>query len=160
MEINTRIYTTLSISDLKNLKGLALKEHEDFFIRNLHLKERYYNNLIGICLYQGAASHYIDPSIGIKDFDIWHFYLKEGNFKFPERGSHKHIKCGYIGIDIDYLKRGILKYLVERNRGNPKKIIIEYMLEKNTKTKRLLLKKAIIGLYPSKIFNKILWIGE
>jgi hypothetical protein len=33
-------------------------------------------------------------------------------------------------------------------------------LERNTYTKKLLLKKAIIGLYPNKILGKVIWNGE
>ena len=73
MKINNRSYFSLTINDLKKLKKLALKEHEEFFKRNPHLKSAYYNSLIGICLCQGAASHYLNPSVGIKDFDIWFF---------------------------------------------------------------------------------------
>jgi hypothetical protein len=58
--------------DLFHLKELALMEHKNFFIRNPHLKKSYSKELIGICLCQGAASHYLNPEIGIKDFGSWH----------------------------------------------------------------------------------------
>lgn len=33
---------------------------------------------------------------------------------------------------------------------------MKYLLERNNKTKKLL-EKAIIGLFPKKIFDKVLW---
>ncbi len=154
-----RLYENLNIKDLKKLKELALEEHENFFKRNPHLKEAYYDSLIGICLCQGAASHYLNPNVGIKDFDIWHFYKENNNIPFPYRG-HKRIKDGYKGKPLDFLKRVIPNDIYNSNIGSPEQIIMNYLLEKNTKTKTLLLKKAIIGLYPDEIFNKILLRGE
>jgi len=159
MASEERLYDSLSINDLKKLRELALEEHKSFFKRNPHLHKAFYNSLIGICLCQGAASHYLDPTVGIKDFDIWHFYLESKKSRFPYR-AHKKIKNGYKGKSIDFLKRVIPKRIYDLSPKSPEKIIMNYLLEKNTKTKKLLLKKAIIGLYPDEIFSKVLWKGE
>lgn len=152
-----RLYITLTKRDFKQLRELSLKEHKDFFKRNPHLKSIYYNSLIGICLCQGAASHVLNHEVGIKDFDIWHFY-KDKSVKFPYR-AHKRIEGGYKGKPVDFLKRAIPRHICNSYSNNPGKAIIEYLCEKNTKTKNLLLEKAIIGLFPNKIFGKILWRG-
>lgn len=157
--ISNRVYKPLTKSDLQKLKELALLEHEEFFKRNPHLKGIYYDSLIGICLCQGAASHYLNPKIGIKDFDIWHFYEEAENIVFPYR-AHKRIIKGCRGIPIDFLKRAIPKSTCNSYPGNPEQIIMKYLRERNTKSKRLLLKKAIIGLYPESIFGKVIWRGE
>jgi len=154
-----RLYDPLTINDLKKLKDLGFKEHEEFFKRNPHLKEAYYNSLIGIVLCQGAASHYINPNVGIKDFDIWHFYVEDENINFPYR-AHKIIENGHKGMPIDFLKRAIPKRIYQLYPNDPIKIIMEYLFERNTKTKNFLLKKAIIGLFPDNIFGKVLWEGE
>ena len=154
-----RMYTKLHLIDLKALQRLALEESEDFFKRNQHLKEAYYASLVGIALCQGAASHYIDPSFGIKDFDIWHFYKEDRNIGFPYR-AHKTMENGYKGRSVDFLKRAISTELVNSCSHNPEKCIMEYLFEKNTNTKNLLLKKAIVGLFPEEIFGKVMWEGE
>ncbi|MBA7652396.1 hypothetical protein ES703_60230 [subsurface metagenome] len=159
MKINNRSYFSLTINDLKKLKKLALKEHEEFFKRNPHLKSAYYNSLIGICLCQGAASHYLNPSVGIKDFDIWFFYVKDDSIYFQCR-KPKRNKNAYKEKPIDFLKRIIPKYICNFNPNDPEKTIMEYLKVKNTKTKIELLKKAIIGLYPDKIFGKEFWKGN
>ena len=154
-----RLFDRLTDYDLEKLKELALDEHENFFRRNPHLKVAYYYSLVGICLCQGAASHYLDPNVGIKDFDIWHFYVEHGSVKFPYR-AHKRIEDGYKGKPIDFLKRAIPKDIHDSYFNDPEQAIMEYLFERNTKTKKLLLKKAIIGLFPNKIFGKVLWKGE
>ena len=153
------MYDRLTEHNLEQLKELALKEHKEFFERNPHLKNIYCNSLIGICLCQGAASHYLNPNVGIKDFDIWHFYVENTSTNFPYR-AHKRIETGYKGKPIDFLKRAISKEIYDSFSNEPKQVIIEYLLERNTNTKKLLLKKAIIGLYPNEIFGKVLWKGK
>ncbi|EDP76478.1 hypothetical protein [Hydrogenivirga sp. 128-5-R1-1] len=154
-----RLYEPLKINDLKKLKYLGFREHEEFFKRNPHLKEAYYNSLIGIVLCQGAASHYLNPKVGIKDFDIWHFYVEDENINFPYR-AHRRIENGYKGRPIDFLKRTIPKSVYQLYSNDPGEVIIRYLLERNTKTKNLLLKKAVIGLFPDNIFGKVLWKGD
>lgn len=159
MKNHNRSYFSLNINDLKKLKKLALKENEDFFKRNPRLKSAYYNSLIGICLCQCAASHYLNPSVGIKDFDIWFFYVKDDSIYFQCR-KHKRVKNAYKEKPIDFLRRVIPKYICNFTPNYPEKTIMEYLKVKNTKTKRELLKEAIIGLYPDNIFVKELWRGD
>lgn len=154
-----RIYDPLTKKDLEELKNIALREHEDFFKRNPHLKSPFHDSLIGVCLCQGAASHYLNPKVGIKDFDIWHFYLKNESTPFPYR-AHKRIENGYKGRPIDFLKRAIPRPISDSYFNEADQIILDYLLERNTPTKKLLLKKAIIGLFPNKILGKVIWNGE
>lgn len=154
-----RSYESITKNDLKNLRDLALKEHEDYFERNPHLRDAYHNSLIGICLCQGAASHCLDTSVGIKDFDIWHFYIEDKSVTFPHRG-HKKILSGYNDKPIDFLKRVIPRDIHESFSDDPGQIIREYLLQRNTATKKELLKKAVIGLFPDRIFGTVLWKGD
>jgi len=154
-----RLYVPLAMDDLKQLRGLALKEHKQFFRRNPHLKRAYCNSLIAICLCQGAASHYLNSRVGIKDFDIWHFYVENESINFPYR-AWKRIENGYKEKPIDFLKRAIPRSLFGAYPNSPERVILEYMFTRNTLTKTLLLKKAVIGLFPNEIFGKVLWKGE
>lgn len=148
----------LTRSDLEQLKALALREHENFFERNPHLKNAYHHSLIGIFLCQGAACHYLDQKTGVKDYDIWHFYIKNSKVNFPYR-RHKIVERGYKGKTIDFLKRAIPKDLYDSCEGKAEQTVMMYLHEKNTDTKRHLLKKAIIGLYPDSLFFRVLWKG-
>ncbi len=155
----TRSYESLDKKDLEKLKDLAIDEHKRFFEKNPHLRPQFEKTLVGICLCQGAASHYLDPSVGIKDFDIWHFYIEHRSRQFPYR-AHRRIPAGHNGKPIDFLKRAIPKRLCNSSADDPGQTIMEYLLERNTYTKKKLLKKAVIGLFPDGILGKVLWTGE
>jgi len=141
--------------DLKNLRWIGIKEHENFFKRNIHLKNDYYNNLISICLTTNGALQYLNQDNGTNDFDIWHFYLECDKF-FPYR-AYKRISNGYIGKRIDFLKRAIPRHIYLRSMNEPEKVIINYLLYGNNKFKSELLASPIIGLYPDSIFGKVIW---
>ncbi|HML04027.1 MAG TPA: hypothetical protein VK487_11740 [Candidatus Bathyarchaeia archaeon] len=159
MENEERSMDPLTINDLKQLRELALREHESFFERNPHLKHAYHGSLIGMFLCQGAASHYLNPTVGLRDFDIWHFYVGSSEISFPYR-AHRKVEDGYKGRSIDFLKRSISKDVFASCSGRPDRTLMKYLLERNTKTKRELLKKAIIGLYPNVLFARVLWKGK
>lgn len=133
-------------------------EHNDFLERKPHLRA-YKNSLVGIVLCQGAALHYIDGKNGIKDFDIWFFYQKDEKVNLSIRRPATD-KNGYNGIRIDFMKRAIPASTCKRFSNQPDQCILNYLLEHNTLTKRLLLEKPGIGLYPKKIFAKIIWIKK
>ena len=154
-----RTYEKITINDLRDLQRIALEENENFFKRNPKYREPYHDALIGICLCQGAASHYLNPTVGIKDYDIWFFYLEKGNPRVPYR-ARKKLENGYKGKRIDFLRRGIPKYILDKFPNDPGETILNYLLEKNTKAKRMLLKKAVIGLFPDEILGKVIWKGE
>lgn len=159
MAKSKRLMIALTRNDLEHLKELSLKEHDAFFERNSHLRTAYYGSLIGICLCQGAASHYLDPKVGVADWDIWHFYIEDRKTNFPYR-AHKRIDNGYRGKSVDFLKRAISKEIYDSCSSRPERTIMKYLLERNTKTKRKLLEKAIIGLYPNALLGRVLWKGE
>lgn len=133
----------------------AEREHNDFFERKPHLRA-YKNSLVGVVLCQGAALHYIDGKNGIKDFDIWFFYKKDKKTNFSIRRP-KTDKKGYKSIKIDFMKRTIPESTCTRFPNQPDQCILNHLLERNTLTKRLLLKKAGIGLCPKPIFARIIW---
>lgn len=159
MVFSERSYWVLTEADLTQLRQLAHEEHEEFFRRNPRLGAFFRKSLIGICLCQGAASHYLHPAIGIKDFDIWHFYRENKDSSFPYR-AHKSIEGGYRGKRIDFLKRAIPESTCEQYPGQPGRTILSYLHQRDTRTKAELLKKAIIGLWPSSILGETLWKGQ
>ncbi len=151
-----RLYRLLAKEDLDFLLVMGLQEHERFFHRNPRLRDAYHDNLIAICLCQGAALHYLDPRVGVKDFDVWHFYAENERVPFPYR-AHCRVEDGYLGKPVDFLKRAIPWRIVDLNRGNPNEIVRTYLLERNSGTKRRLLQKAVLGLFPERIFGAVLW---
>jgi len=153
-----RTYAKLTRRDLRKLREIAIEEHDAFLGRNPHINKAYRNSLVAICPCQGAASHYINPKVGVKDFDIWHFYFDSSKVPFPYR-AHKRIEKGYKGKPVDFLKRAISRSL--RSSTQRSDILIKsYLLQRNSSTKVKLSKKAVIGLFPNQIFGKVIWRGE
>lgn len=85
MQIEERSYKTITVEDLKKLKDLALRERIEFFDRKPCYRKAYWDSLIAIALCQGAALHFIDSRTGVKDFDIWYFYIKNYEVTYPYR---------------------------------------------------------------------------
>lgn len=142
--------------DLGRLRDLAVEEHASFFKRNPHLRAEYRGALVAICLCQGAALHYLNPRSRLEDFDIWHFYWESQRQPFPYRA---HARGKYQGKRVDFLKRAIPGEL-RRVPPDPGQAILEYLKRQDTTTKRKLVEKAVIGLFPHTLFGKVLWTGE
>jgi hypothetical protein len=152
----SRSYEPLTTVDLANLRRLGIEEGKAFLRRNPHLRTAYGSALIAICLCQGAASHFLNPSVGVKDYDVWHFYAQNRRVPFPYRAHHRSY-CG--GRRVDFLKRCIPKRIINTSTsaGNS---VLSYLMMRDTVTKKRLLVKAVIGLHPKSILGKVLWRGE
>ena len=171
MQIEERSYRKITVEDLKKLKDLALRERIEFFDRKPCYRRAYLDSLIAIALCQGAASHFIDSKTGVKDFDIWYFYIKNHEVTYPYRalksvdskldefGVHPDdVEKGYRGRRVHLMGRTIDVDIVKRNSGDPKKCIIEYLEGGRTETARELAKKAVIGLWPDAILGEVIWL--
>lgn len=83
-------------------------------------------------------------------------YRRRGVVDFGESkfGVHPEMKRkGYSGRAVDVLMRSDAFF----NGKSPETEIVKYLLYKNSATSNLLAKKAVIGLYPERLFAKILW---
>jgi hypothetical protein len=154
----------ITMYDLCRLLELARTDINKFFDENLIYKKPYKGQEKLVALCQGAALHYIDKKNGVKDFDVWFFYPQKGDVILPYRrtkcvdfgkskfGKHPNYSKRE-GRGVDVLMRST-KYF---NRGSPEGCITDYLSNCKTKTARLLAQKAVIGLYPEKVFGKVLW---
>lgn len=153
-----RIYEILNITDLRELRDLAVEERALFFERNPHLI-KYREKLIAVCLCQGAALHYVNQKNGVKDFDIWYFYKDLAALRYPYRAlRHTFINLPKFGTKpVDLLGRTIDSSIVKVALGEPSVCIQEYLQARRTTTARKLSEKAVIGLYPDHILGKTIW---
>ena len=154
----------ITMQDLKKLLLLEKTNMDSFFKRNpLYCEYNGKEVLVALC--QGSALHYIDMKNGVKDFDVWFFYpMKSRNLPYRRRGVvdfgeskfgvHPEMKRkGYSGRTVDVLMRSDAFFTGKA----PETEIIKYLLYKNSVTSKLLAKKAVIGLYPERLFGKRLW---
>ena len=159
-----RLYLDITIEDLTHLRDLGLIEHEDFFARNDrrgkgYLRRAYYDELIAICLCQNAATQCIDPNHGFGDFDVWLFYQDSPDISFPYRAYPKTGKPQFKGTYVDFLKRSIPAKFTVRS-DNVSGAVVSYLTEQRTKTQKMLLCNAIVGLHPEEIFGMVVWGGK
>jgi len=58
------------------LAVLAAEAEAELFQRNPRGSGRYAGRLLGRTLCRGAALHYVNGKNGVKDFDVWSFYVQ------------------------------------------------------------------------------------
>jgi hypothetical protein len=80
-----RSLACIDMHDLVRLDGLAAEAEAGLFARRPQRAGRYAGRLICRALCQGAALHYLDGRTGVKDFDVWSFYVAHGDGPFPYR---------------------------------------------------------------------------
>ena len=168
-----RSYEPITLDDLRHLGRLALSTMENFIIRN-----RKYSNLkdklIAIALCQGAALHYLNKTNGVKDFDVWFFFVHDGELEFPPRwifqtdskltkfGRHPDDNPNFVGRRVDFLGRTICKHCKHydgctKQQIDPSKCLQGYLCKQATSSAKHLAEKAVVGIYPDKILGKIIW---
>lgn len=163
-----RSYKPITKLDLGRLRDLALEEVDRFFTRRNDLR-RFRHKLIAITLCQGAAVHCVDSETGVNDFDIFFFFGEYDRHlvnRMPTKIDSKLHKFGVHPEDavrgfqarhIDFLRRAIDANLVQAVSGDPAKAIVEYLKQARTKTAQELAKRAVVGLWPDRLFGKVLW---
>lgn len=159
-----RSYETLTKADLERLLRLSRADIDAFFERYPRYGDVYRGRECLIALCQGAALHYIDGKNGIKDFDVWFFYpagepvlpyRRRGVVDFgPSKfGRHPDDPADFQGRRIDVLMRSEPAF----DRADPKDGLDAYLTSERTTTAGLLSKKAVVGLYPDRLFGQTLW---
>jgi len=110
--------------------------------------------------------HYLDGKNGVKDFDIWTFYIEHPKAPYPYRrhgcadfgkskfGRHP-AETGYIGRRVDFLGRSILCSL----HADPITTVQDYLSAARSQSAKLLAEKAVIGLEPEQLFGQVIWPG-
>jgi hypothetical protein len=112
--------------------------------------------LICVALCQGAASHLIDGTNGVKDFDVWTFFAaRAGEPPFPWRRRRACVfgdprfgrppdKPGFLGRRVDLLGRS----LEPAGETIPDAVLYWYLSGGTTETARALSEKAVVLLEP------------
>ena len=163
--ISERSFEKIDINDLNRLANIAYKDRVDFFLRYPNWAVLYAQKILCVALCQGAALHFIDGKNGIKDFDVWTFYveskkpfpyrrLRSYDFGMPKFGKTPGFEY-FIGRKVDLIGRSI-----PIKSDNPIKNLIEYLSHPRTKSARELSKKGIVILEPTKYIGKIVWQKE
>lgn len=159
-----RSYLPISDYDLRRLGWLAAIDRQSLFERNAELGRCYRDRLFAVALCQGAALHRISGTNGVKDFDVWSFYVKSPERSYPYRrrgiidfGDPKFgITAGFehfVGRKVDLLGRS----LPVRPGDDPVATLREYLTVGCTTSARCLAEKALILIEPEPLFGYVVW---
>jgi hypothetical protein len=81
MEEVERSLEPIEADDLARFASIAAHDRDDFFAR--HAWPQYF---LCSALCQGVAKHFVDRINGVKDIDVWSFFVRtEGVPDFPAR---------------------------------------------------------------------------
>lgn len=150
--------------DLIRLGQLAAEDRKDLFSRKKETGSIYESRLFAVALCQGGALHYLDGKNGIKDLDVWSFFVESPLRMFPPRrrakvdfGDAKFGKTpdspNFVGRRVDLIGRSIPCADPE----DPVGTLRRYLEHGKTETARLLAMKAMILIEPSELIGTVVW---
>ncbi len=164
MKDKNRSYKKIEKSDLRRLAKITRVDREDLFERNKELGNIYKKKLLCVALCQGAALHYANGKKGIKDFDVWSFYIEAKKRPFPYRrrvsmdfGDPKfgkeETKKEFTGRPVDIMGRSI-----PFSKGqSPIDALLTYIKTSKNKTPKKLREAAVVIIEPERYIGKIVW---
>jgi len=159
-----RSYLPICDEDLRRLGRLARIDRQSLFERKVELGRCYGDRLFAVALCQGAALHRINGTTGVKDFDVWSFYINNSKRSFPYRRrtivDFDDPKFGrtrgyehFVGRKVDLLGRS----LFIRRGDNVVTSLREYLRAGRTLSARHLAEKAVILIEPEPLFGYVVW---
>jgi hypothetical protein len=159
-----RSFLPITHRDLERLAALADADRRDFFARKPIAGRLYASRLFAVALCQGAALHYVDRKNGVKDFDVWSFYVQHPQREFPPRriactdfGDPKFgtsdDKPRFVGRRVDLIGRSIRG----ADRRDPVKTLRRYLRSGTTLSARRLAQKAVVLIEPARLRGTIVW---
>lgn len=154
----------ISRDDLRRLGQCAMSDLQDLYARKPPLKCGIYaDRLIALCVWQGAAEHYVRPGLGVKDFDVWAFYQEHPDGPFPARrrgkvdygktkfGRHPNDE-GYLGRRIDVIGRSI-----QAKDTHDIDAICSWLRLGKTKSSRILRERPVVVIIPESRAGQVIW---
>lgn len=165
--LSARSFETIELSDLRRLAAIAQARIEAAFVKHPQKRALYEGRLLGLCLCQGAADHFLAPdkSAGVHDFDLWAFFAATPGVRLWNRkpftadfgpskfGRSPRDPAKYAGRRVDVLWRDV----ATRPQEAPVDAIRRYFAEPRTASARALRLKAALLVWPEERAGEILW---
>ena len=159
-----RSLAPITDDDLRRLGRLAAADRDGLFARSSRTARLYRDRLFAVALCQGAALHRLNGTNGVKDFDVWSFYVAHPEGPYPPRrngtadfGLPKFGKTPdfehFVGRRVDLLGRSY--------PFNPSEDVARgirgYLRRARTETARFLAAKAVILIEPLDRHGEVVW---
>jgi hypothetical protein len=166
---SARAFETIEVADLRRLAEIAHARIDAAFEKHPKKRALYEGRLLGICLCQGGADHYVDPaaSKGVHDFDLWAFFARRPEARLwnrkPFAADFGPSKFGrspldprrYSGRRVDVLWRDI-----DAGEGQSADAIRRYFAKAKTASAKALRLKAAVIAWPTERAGEVVWQPE
>jgi hypothetical protein len=158
-------YRPLERADLARLAELARTDRAEYFATHRDWAEMYVDRFLGAALCQGAALHYLDPTSGINDFDVYSFYasnptrrwyakrIKSVDFGDPKFGVSQIARPGFVGRRVDLMGRE----LPVSPGADLEASLRRWLRTAGTATALQLKQKAVVLLEPYNRLGTVVW---
>ncbi|WP_442754448.1 hypothetical protein ACNHKD_15855 [Methylocystis sp. JAN1] len=162
-----RSFETIDRADLHRLAELALARIDAAFDKHPQKRALYEGRLLGLCLCQGAADHYLDPaaSDGVHDFDIWAFFARRPDARLwnrkPFTSDFGPSKFGKSPLDpprYDGRRVDVLWRCIPSEGADAGEAIRRYLAEGRTASARALRLKAAVMTWPPERAGEVVWL--
>lgn len=160
---NTRSFTTITRADLERLAVIAEYDRRDLF-RRKPLLQLYRRRLICVALCQGAALHYVYGQTGVKDLDVWSFYVEHPTQPFPYRRRKEALfGDGRYGPNPNPQFRSKTVDLIGRSisctdpSDDPVAVLRRYLAAAQTPSSRELARQAAVIVAPAHLLATVAW---
>jgi hypothetical protein len=162
---SARSFGTIDRADLHRLAELVLARIDVAFDKHPQKRALYEGRLLGLCLCQGAADHYLDlaQSRGVHDFDVWAFFARRPEARLwnrkPFTADFGPTKFGRSPLDpAKYSERRIdVLWRCISAEGDATEAIRRYFAEGRTASAKALRLKAAVIVWPQKGAGEIVW---
>lgn len=166
-----RSYEPISVGDLARLGDIAAVDRERFFKG----RPEYRGRVLCTTLCQGAGLHFVDVATGhaepngVKDFDVWSFFVAIPGARFPADRRRTHVDFGvskfgrwdgepkvcqhYRGRRVDLLMRALPVPI----NADPVSALTSYLAKARTGSARFLAAKGVVLIDPPHRRGEIAW---
>lgn len=157
--MNGRAMEKLTAAHLRRLGEFAATDREGLFARCTHLTA-FRDRILCVALCQGGALHYVDGRNGVNDLDVWTFYERIGDFRYPprRRGTADYEAPGLTDWSerVDLMGRDIERV----PDPDPVASLLHYLRSPSTRTACLLSQKAVVLIEPAGRLGEVVWPGS
>lgn len=163
MTVSERSYAPLSADHYARLAAIVSIAHADL----REIRPDLSGQLAAACLAQGAAGHVLDHSVGVKDLDLWLFYVgtpegrpaparrrKAYDFGPSSLGRHPADE-GYQGRRVDVMCR-----TSPAAAGTEGAEAALAWLRSGTASARQLRSRPLVLVWPRADRGRVIWSGE